>query len=267
MIIADAGNLINTESSSKGNQLKFHIGNSWVKIDSQFGSEGLAEEFVSQFENCISNFPYVDYKSTLVEYNGVVCSGCISENMLNDTTIFVSVRHILQGQNLRLMEFRRYDNVVDNIRNIVDIVCNCTGVDLTGYFGRLLLLDALILNEDRHWMNIGVCYDRGKYFEAPCFDNGSSLFCINWTYRARKSLLENIRFAESVARPFSKFYDKQVEAVLALGCKPLVINKSKLDYLLASYGNELYDNSKIRLVKDVLLARLHKYEGVAFNYV
>lgn len=46
MIIADTGNLINTESSSKGNQLKFHIENSWVKIDSQFGSEGVAFNYV-----------------------------------------------------------------------------------------------------------------------------------------------------------------------------------------------------------------------------
>lgn len=46
MIIADAGNLINTESSSKDNQLKFHTGNSWVKIDSQFGSEGVAFNYV-----------------------------------------------------------------------------------------------------------------------------------------------------------------------------------------------------------------------------
>lgn len=267
MIIVDTGNLVTTESSSKGNQLKFHTGNTWVKIDSQFGSEGLAEEFVSQFEDCLLDFPHVSYKSTLVENNGVVCSGCLSENMLNDKAVFVSVRHILQGQDLRIVEFRRYDNVVDNIRNIVEIVYNCTGVDLTSYFGRLLLLDALILNEDRHWMNIGVCFDRGKYLEAPCFDNGSSLFCINWTYRVRKSLADNIKFAESVARPFSKFYDKQVEAVLSLGCKPLAISKYKLDLLLASYNNELYDNAKVTLIKDVLLSRLNKYEGVAFNYV
>lgn len=267
MIIVDAGNLVTTESSSKGNQLKFHTGNSWVKIDSQFGTEGLAEEFVSLFEDCLLDFPHVTYKSELVEYNGVVCSGCVSENMLNDKAVFVSIRHILQGQDLRIVEFRRYDRITDNIKNIVDIVYSCTGVNLTSYFGRLLLLDALILNEDRHWMNIGVCYSKGKYIEAPCFDNGSSLFCVNWTYRARKSLEENIKFAESVARPFSNFYDKQVEAVLDLGCKPLVVDKSKLDLLLASYTNELYDNSSVRLTKDVLLSRLSKYKGVAFDYV
>ena len=118
-------------------------------------------------------------------------------------------------------------------------------------------------------MNLGVCFHRRlqKYLIAPVFDNGSSLFCVNWTYRKRKSLEENLKSAESVARPFSKFYDKQIEALLQMGVPKLKIDRYRLFGLLKNYHNDLYAEDKINLIKDVVRYNLEKYNGVIYEFV
>lgn len=143
------------------------------------------------------------------------------------------------------------------------------GLNLLDYFRRLLMLNCLIINEDRHIMNIGVCHCRsnGLYYEAPCFDNGSSLLCMNWTYRKRKTLEENIASAKSVARSFSKFYDKQLQALSDLGVSPLRINKMEVEHLIKTYYNPLYSRELNDRVKVVLVNRLNYYQGKAFIYV
>lgn len=71
MICVDSFSRVINESSSKGNQHKFYKDGVWVKIDSRYCSEGLAEEFVSLFEDCIYDFPHVEYKSDKVVYNNL----------------------------------------------------------------------------------------------------------------------------------------------------------------------------------------------------
>lgn len=264
MLVVDGFDTVLSESSSRGNQHKFYRDGYWVKLDNQNCSEGLAEDFVSNFESCIYDFPYVVYKSEQIEYNDIIYNGCVCANMYNRAdTIFISLRHILKESDIPLSILTSCENIEVNIDNLVKTLYDIVGINLLPYFGRLLLLDCLILNEDRHIMNLWVvkCISDGRFYEASCFDNGSSLFCVNWTYRRRKSFEENIKSAKSVARPFSKFYDKQVDALIALGVKPLVINKVKLDYFLSSYHNSFYSDSMNELVRSVLINRLSYYSG------
>jgi hypothetical protein len=172
---------------------------------------------------------------------------------------FISLRRLFRQNNIPLNIFIKNEKPEVNIRNVVSEVQRLTGLDISQYLFRLLFLDALILNEDRHYMNLGVVTDGVNFYEAQCFDNGSSLFCTNWTYRKRKSFEENMQSAKSIARPFSKFYDRQVQACINLGAKPLVINRNKLDGFLSNYSNPLYSGERIELVKAVLKNRLGYY--------
>lgn len=254
------------EGTSKGNQYKFYKDGIWVKFDNQNCYEGLAEEFVSLFESCIYNFPYVKYMTDTFEYNDAINKGCYYRNMYDNINIsFVSLRGLFKSRNIPLKIFLGENGIQDVREKVMEI----TNLDILEYLGRLLMLDCLIINEDRHYMNLGVCRHviTGKFGIAPCFDNGSSLFCVNWTYRKRKSIEENIEFAKSVARPFSKFFDKQLEGVLDLGCKPLIIDKSKTEWLLRNYHNNLYSDEINSRIKAVLVNRLRYYEGKCFVFV
>lgn len=241
--------------TSKGNQQKFYKDGCWVKIDSKNCYEGLAEEFVSRFEGTILDFDFVDYESGIFDD----CCGCSSNNMYDTDVEFYSLKHIFKAYKIPLNIFIKEQDVAKNIKNVIDAIETAIGVDISEYLFRLLFLDALIINEDRHYMNLGICCKDNQYFQAPCFDNGSSLFCTNWTYRKTKSLEENIASAMSVARPFSKFFDKQVDACIRLGARPLQIYKKGLDLLMVNYHNPLYDDKMNNLVKAVLSDRLAYY--------
>ncbi len=270
MLSVDSFQEVLNEGTSRGNQLKFYKDGVWTKLDNYGCSEGLAEEFVSLFEGCIIDFPFVKYISEQIVYNDDIYNGCYSYSMFNNPDVeFVSCRYLFKHAKIPLNIFHKYSSVEDNIKNVVQQVYLLTDVNILGYLGRLLLLDALILNEDRHIMNIGVVRHTktGAFGVAPCFDNGSSLFCTNWTYRKRKSLDENIKFAMSVARPFSKFYDKQVEAILNLGCKPLVINKQAYIYLMQSYNNHLYPDELNSRIKGVLHEKMTYYNGISYTFI
>ena len=259
MIVLDNISQVRINSSSKGNQKKFYNNGYWIKLDNENCYEGLAEDFVSKFESLIVDFNFVDYKSDLFEYRDNGYNGCISYNMFNINISFISLRNLFRKYNIPMNIFIKEDSVEKNMLNVIETVGKLTNSDIRNYIFSLLMLDALILNEDRHYMNLGVCTDGNKYITSACFDNGSSLFCTNWAYRKRKSFEENIKSAQSVARPFSKFYDKQVSACIRLGAKPLQIYKKGLDLLMINYHNPLYDDKMNNLIKAVLSDRLSYY--------
>lgn len=269
MINVDSFKQVLNESSSKGNQLKFYQDGYWVKIDNDRCYEGLAEDFISFIEGFIYDFPYVKYKSEKIIYNDDFYNGCISYNMFNRLDCsFLSLRSLLKNVNVPQNILIKESNIESNIMKVCQIVLEVSGVDFLEYLGHLLMLDCLIINEDRHIMNLGICYcsSNGIYYQAPCFDNGSSLFCTNWTYRRSKTLNENISSANCVARPFSKFYDKQLEVLIKLGCKRLKINHMVVDSV-KQYYNNLYSDEMNSRVKSVFLNRLENYRGRVYEFV
>ena len=258
-----------TEGSSKGNQLKFYNNGFWYKIDNMNCSEGLAEHFVSEFCKCLYGFNFVEYFEETLKYNDDIYKGCYSYNMYGNCNIsFISLRRLFRQNKIPLNIFIKEQDIALNIRNVVNKVGELTNLNIFGYLVWLLFLDALIINEDRHYMNLGVCTDEHNYFLASCFDNGSSLFCTNWTYRKTKSFEENIKSALSVARPFSKFFDAQIRALVSLGGMPLNIDYNKLNWFLTNFNSDLYETEKVELCKQILRYKLGYYNNIGvYRYV
>lgn len=261
MISVDSFQEILSESSSRGNQHKFYSNGYWYKIDNPYCYEGLAEEFSSLVAECIYGFNSVSYRSVELEYNGDDYTGCMSQNMYTKDTQFISVRHIFKELALPLLNT---NNPYNDMKIVVDVVGRATGLDIRWYLRDILYFDCLIINEDRHYMNLGICRNGNTYCIAPCFDNGSSLFCTNWTYRRNMSFEENIRRSRSVAKPFSKFFDRHVEALEKLGTSPLVIDKRAMNSLVGEYHNPLYSEDMNYRVVRVLMEMLKVYYNRVF---
>ena len=116
MIGVDSFVEVLNESSSKGNQHKFYKDGFWVKLDNHNQSEGLAEEFISLFEDCIYNFPHVEYKSDVIMYNDNTYTGCYSYNMYcNPNISFISCRNLFTQYNIPLNIFIKEDDIARNI--------------------------------------------------------------------------------------------------------------------------------------------------------
>ena len=160
-------------STSKGNQIKWFLDESYYKADS-FGYEGLAEWVVSKFSEAIVDLSYTPYNCCLIEEDGCQYNGCYSKSFLKEDESFISFAHILE---LKYLDYSKHikSGFQSSFQFICDEIKMVTGMDVSCYMAQNLYLDAIILNEDRHLNNFGVVKGNGYYRLAPVFDNGLSL--------------------------------------------------------------------------------------------
>lgn len=226
--------LVFTTGSSYGAQVKYYDCGYWYKLNHN-GYEGLAEYLVSvilQYSN-LENF--VQYERCWI--NGR--PGCRCKQFLQPDEKFVTFErlHVMTtGRSLTNTIFgipgiaKREQYVIDFINDVLDF-------DVTRYLANILILDALTLNNDRHFNNLGVIVNENtnEVREAPIFDNGDSLFSSYAKFPKNNSIEENLR--SSVAMPFSADAYAQAKEL------PFTL---KLDYYgLKSFLNSL-DDSRAR---------------------
>lgn len=199
-ITIEARYRVTDSGTSDGTQIKYLYHDKWYKVD-RYGGEGACEELASVILD-LSDYDkekYVNYEQILI--NGE--PGCVSENFLkNDNEVFVSLYRLHQnilGLDPAIVTSKMdYDEAIDYI---IDFVRKNTEIDITEYLADIFALDALILNEDRHFNNLGVIYDGNSFRTAPIFDNGKSLFIGNMRFDPNESIANNRKCA--FAKAFS----------------------------------------------------------------
>ena len=165
--------------SSKGNQLKFERDGIWYKAD-YTGYEGLAEYVISRLLGFsdLNNDEYVEYKPVAIEYNDAVFNGCESRDFSNGWQMITLERLFKQtyGYGLNKIIYSTSDHT-ERLKLMVDKVIEMTGLEEFGtYISKMLTIDALFLNEDRHTHNIAILTrGRKEYRLCPIFDNGAGL--------------------------------------------------------------------------------------------
>lgn len=197
------------EGTSEGTQTKFQKDGFWYKLDS-YGGEGLAEELsfrVLSFSS-LKKEEYVSYETGLI--NGK--NGCRSRSFLADGEEFITLYRFYQ-----LMTGEKINHKINAIATpeeradfVLDFFVSATDLDLSNYFSKVFTLDKIILNEDRHFNNLGIIRSaNGQYREAPVFDNGKSMLTgnpsVNWNF----TLEENVK--RTIAKPFSGSFQKNLE--------------------------------------------------------
>lgn len=233
----------NMENSSKGTQLKFFKDNIWYKRDSM-GYEGKAEALCSLLMQCSDIPEFVTYEECRI--NGR--SGCCSKNFLQNGEECITLQ--------RLYEFHKggqlndavlkYEKVEERIAYVLEFVEKATGLCLREYLSKLLTLDMLTLNIDRHFHNICVIRrEDHTYRTAPVFDNGAALLSNFSIFPVDCELEDNIDRA--VAAPFSGSFELQAKALgMELAIKPEITS------ILEEYPN--------CRAKQVLAYQLKRYE-------
>ena len=255
------------EACTKGQQRKFYDtkAKTWYKIDTRGCNQGLAEEFVSFISAEIKNIKIINYTAVSGILNEELVNGCCSHNMYGEDVQFITLKQILKAGGYNESILTKYSKIEDNIRAVVQAVFYVTGTNILNYLRDNIFLDALILNEDRHYKNMGLFFVDNKYHIAPIFDNGNSLFCVNSVYDRDSSLARNIDILSHMqVRPFDASYDEQVEALFRLKVEPLSIDYNRMKHLIHSYQNINYPKEQVRLVKDVMLNRLEYYKGYLY---
>lgn len=198
-IVTDVG-------TSDGTQIKYFYNNHWYKLD-RYGGEGVAEYIGSIIEtnSSLKENEFVHYEYGLVNgYNA--CRSCNFLESENDSYISI-YRLYFNHYGKNISEVIATMDLEKRVNYVLDFVSDSTGLDIRRYLANMFCLDRIMLNEDRHFNNIGLIVSDNGFSEAPIFDNGKSLLVGNFSYTRFDSLSEKVK--KVIARPFSGSHDWQ----------------------------------------------------------
>lgn len=233
----------------------------WYKID-RFGYEGLSESIVSNLLYFSNIDSFVKYEEETFLYEDAIMTGCKSCNFKNPNEEIVTVAKLFESiYNKPVSETIKEKNIEDTIYHFVNTLSKLTHIsenDIGIYLTKTLELDALILNNDRHFNNIPLIYGENGFHLGPIFDNGASLLS-DTTFHPifQNDDYEIEKYIEKEkARPFSLSFDEQINAIRNLfGCN-LHLTASINEILP---NTSIYNHGLIDRVQKVLEYQFDKY--------
>ncbi|WP_296118165.1 hypothetical protein [uncultured Eubacterium sp.] len=236
--------IVMQEGTSEGTQIKYKKNGYWYKKDSR-GNEGLTEYLVSELMRYTSlkGDEYIKYENGII--NGV--SGCRSKNFLKkdqELITFYRLYYNEMGKNLAAV-LNNMERMEERIEYVLDFIKQSCRIDIRDYLKKVLTLDMLVLNEDRHLNNLAIIMENDSFYPSPIFDNGVSLLTANQSVNWNFSIEENVK--RVTARPFSGSHEKMVN-YLGIGFE---MNCTEA---LARLESEPQSRER-----DVLIYQIHRY--------
>ena len=255
---------VKTSTSSKGNQIKWRRADGiWAKADN-LGYEGLAEQTASKLLACSNVDGYAKYLTCQIWEDGVVQSGCVSADFLEDGEELITLARLFEADVLR------YDKDMENMsarRRLEYLIENTERITgMTGFgrwLGMLLEFDALVLNEDRHLHNIAVVRKPdGVYRPMPLFDHGAAFLSDttrDYPVGIDTSLLRMISRVKS--KPIATDFDKQLAAVSDVLDLSLKLNSTPEQMWVSS---EHYPETVVTRVRNIVRHQAMRYPHLFF---
>ena len=249
--------------SSKGNQLKFKRDNIWYKTD-YLGYEGLVEYTISRLLalSDLNEDEYVEYEPEQIEYNENIFNGCRSVDFTDGWNLITLERLFKDtyGYGLNKIIYSTPD-VNDRLPILVDQVERTTGIKEFGiYMSKMLTIDALFLNEDRHTHNIAVLTNgSGDFKLAPIFDNGAGLLSdTRLDYPMTGDIIKMI--SKVKAKTFSESFDEQLDIAERLYGENIHFKFGYNEVKSIVNEADIYSEEERRRVIDIVMSMRRRYD-------
>lgn len=258
-------NVIEIENkSSKGNQLKWRDGDWWYKAD-YTGYEALAEYVISHLliKSSLREDEFLLYDLEDIKYRSSVFHGVKSRNFLRDDWQLITLERLFKsvyGQSLNAMIYKT-ENHANRLKLIVDETERLTGLKNFGeYMSKMLTIDSLFLNEDRHTHNIAILVNGGKeYMLCPIFDQGAALLAdTTIDYPLNGNVYDMIDSVKP--KTFCDDFLEQLEIAEKLYGQNIKFSFSKkdVDNILESVPRESYSKDILDRVRTVCYERMRQ---------
>ena len=254
----------NNRKSSKGNQLKWFYNGYWYKADNN-GYEGLSEYVTSKLltRSSLKSREFVDYEPEEINYENRVFKGCRSRTFLKEEQRLITLQRLYQAYYSKDLqdEMSEIYNPVEKCERLVNIVENLTGLKNFGsYLLKMVLIDALFLNEDRHYHNIAFIEENGTYSYCPIFDNGAALLSdTRLDYPLEGDELEMIKNVRS--KTIMEDFDELLTALERLYSCDLYFTYSDADTIDVVSSAVQYNEEIRKRVARILIRQRQRYQG------
>ena len=201
------GNM-NSNSSYLGAQKKW-VTNShtWFKED-LIGGEALAETLVSLFLSSCLNI--TEFEAGFVAY-GVSTTGnnlCYSYSFLKEGESFIPLYDAIRALKPKEQEFMDFEGKLNYIDSVYK---GMLGHSCKRWLLRVLTLDVMFRNTDRHLSNLGFIADkRGNLRLSPIFDNGLALGVSEGAYFDLSNTISGLGFRIKPYELSAKYLSKYI---------------------------------------------------------
>lgn len=249
--------------SSKGNQLKWSSGEIWYKAD-YAGYEGAAEYVVCKMleHTNLNSSEYAHYEIEQFRYKKSVYTGVKSENFIHEDWQLITLERLFRLKyNESLMKaVWSVEGAENRVEFLVDQVEKMTGIhDFGSYITKLLTIDAVFLNEDRHMHNIAVLINgEGNVKLCPIFDHGASLMSdTTMDYPMGIDVISAIGDVE--AKTICSDFDEALDAAEKLYGNQIKWNISRNEAETIIDSMDVYAIDVKTRIKDIVFQQMRKY--------
>ena len=186
------------------------------------------------------NIPCCDY--SLMWDNGRPCSIC--EDFINTDTEYINASNLIQSYSSK-KDGNTFDRYVKS--------CDDVKVDITNQLDRMIVIDYIMMNTDRHLGNFGLIRnadDLSYVGPAPIFDTGTSLGC---TLLTRE--FNDIK--DDRCKPFKKTFEEQLGLVSTFEWVDMDAMCSSMDDIeKVLHTDGFLDDDRIDAITGLLQSRL-----------
>ena len=249
-----------SETTSRGTQQKIFKNDRIYKFN-HFGYEDIAEVLVSRLEAFVCGIDYIDYNFDCIDNKPVCYSNSFKLPGCQEITLYRLLNYFEDFSALKMScSGKEYMNLIE------DRVFQLTGLNIHGYLAKIIKLDSITLNEDRHLNNISVRrMEKGGFEVMPIYDNGMSLLADIKRYPL--SIGYNFQVGMVKARPFDDSFKQQVELFQDAGLLKIDIEAFYKDLTEAEAGWYRFFDGRSQMyerAKGVLLSQLERMEGISW---
>lgn len=169
-------------TTSKGNQPKWFVNNKYIKAayfnDGRYWKDNLCEVIGSNLCKQLG-VPAIEQFVCRIQSDSFNGLGVYSENFNEENEVFIAFEKLMgfTEPQIRLNDYYNL-SAKDKLEMIIEVYSTVASLDATDYLRNMLLIDAVLGNEDRHLNNFGVQYNTVKksFKLPPLFDFGLSMF-------------------------------------------------------------------------------------------
>ncbi|HBD40926.1 MAG TPA: hypothetical protein DC035_04535, partial [Lachnospiraceae bacterium] len=206
---------------------------------------------------------FVRYDLEEIKYKRQVYQGVKSRTFLSEDWQIITLERLFQkmyGNSLNQMLWKM-DDAEQRLRFLEEQVERMTGLRGFGiYLNKLLTIDAIFLNEDRHTHNIAVLLDDCDQFHyCPIFDNGESLLSDTiQDYPMEEKIQDLVKRVK--AKTFHDDFDEQLDTVEELYGRQIRFHfdRAIVEKIIAEEQN--YSNDVKERVYDLISRQMRKYQ-------
>jgi hypothetical protein len=205
---------------------------------------------------------FVLYDLEQMRYKATVYNGVKSRDFVKDDWQIITLERLFKNffdESLYRAIFRIAD-YEERLRFLVKQVERVTGLTGFGvYMNKLLTVDALFLNEDRHTHNIAVLMNgEGEFAYCPIFDQGAGLLAdTTMDYPLGGDTVAFLR--ETKAKTFCDSFDEQLDISEKLYGGQLKFSFTKKDVKVLLEAATIYPEEVRKRVEDVIYLQMEKY--------